>query len=227
MRRKPPQVTTYEQMPWDQKHVESIYNVLQANIDADGQWHDFPPLPQCVGKYRVYNNRYFQVVYAKSENKLLQELLLLPPVNSEDDAEWTIQKLEAGYTISSLFSITPALENAEGYEAIAEWLWRHALVLELHKIGLQGVAYFTDLEPGCLLDAMQRLTWLENVVMELNVRLKQTSGEFWNEVRQMSDAVLDNLDRTMDWTEEIIPVPEYYKPAGRKMRQALHSSPQQ
>ncbi len=223
MRQKTPQTATYEQMPWDQKHVEAIYPVLQAGIDADGQWHNFPPLLRNVGRYRVYSNRYFQAVYAKSENRLFQELLLLSPVNSEDDAEWTIQKAKEGYTVSSVFSITPFLENAEGYEAIAEWLWRHALVLEPHKMGLQGVAHFANMETGCLLDAMQRLTWLENAIMELNIRLKKTSGEFWNGVQKMSDAVFDNQGQTMDWSDEIVPVSEHYKGAGHKRREAIRA----
>src|SRR6478609_850060 len=98
MARRPRRTTTpnqavYEQAPWDLAHVEAIYRNLQGRIVVDGAWHDFPPLPQDIGRYRVFENRYFQAVYARRPNRVFDTLTAMPPVEREDDAEWTIWKI--------------------------------------------------------------------------------------------------------------------------------------
>ena len=194
----------YEQAPWNQAHIEALYGSLRGHIIADSQWHHFPPLPQSIGRYRVYEDRYFQAVYARKPNSVFAALTTMPPVEREDDAEWTIWKQGGSYGITSLFTVTPALD---GYDVVEAWMARHALGWEPHPLGLQGTAYFTDLEPGCLADAMDRLVWLEPWVIAVNQRLNQTAAETWAEAEQESSRVAAGLPANYS-PDEIVPVPD-------------------
>lgn len=214
--------TLYEQCPWDQDHVGSIYRNLHGMIVVDGQWHAFPPMPQHIGQYRVYNQQYFQAVYARSYNPVFEALLAMSPVDTKDDAEWIIWKLtwaEKAYALTSPFAVTPG--PFEHHAEVADWLYRHGLGLVYdNTYGLRGVAYFTDIEPGCLRDAMDRLVWLENAIIHLNLRLEQISQDFWGEAKRDSDVVLDQLPSTFP-SDEIVPVPERFRRMGWKHRESL------
>jgi hypothetical protein len=85
---------------------------------------------------------------------------------------------------------------------------------------VEGVAYFVDLEPGCVGDAMSRLGWLEQALADLNARFEATSGEFWGELERASDALVRELGGTQD-PEEIIPVPSTYGSGSPKQRIAV------
>jgi hypothetical protein len=199
-----PNQAIYEQAPWDLAHIEAIYRNLQGRIVADGAWHDFPPLPRDIARYRVFEDRYFQAVYARRPNLVFDTLTAMPPVLREDDAEWTIWKIRGAYAVTSVFTVTP---HFMGYGPVERWLCdHHELGWEPHPDGLQGTAYFTDLEPGCLADAMDRLVWLENQVIALNRRLTQTAADFWGEAKRESDRVVAGL--AADYPrDEIIPTP--------------------
>jgi hypothetical protein len=186
----------YEQCAWDREHVEGLYPRLAGSVVTDGEWHDFPPLPEGVARYRVFEERYFQVVYAETSKPVFEALASVDPVESQDDAQWHIwQEDESCYAMSTTFALTPGV--FEHQEEVDEWLWRHGLGLEPNEFFVEGIAYFTDIEPGCMLDAMDRLTWLERAFDGLNERLEQTGREFWQEVKAESDALLHGLDHPL------------------------------
>ena len=196
--------TTYEQCPWKQEHVEAIYPSLRGLLMNDNEWHDFPPIGKGVAQYRIAQESYFQVVSAKTSNNLLNQLKGMSPPATDDDAEWTIWQSRNSYVITSIFTITPGpfQDTAE----TAEWIYRHGLGFEPHPKGMQGVAYFPDVESDCLLDAIERLSWLESAILSLNGRFEQTSRESWGEARDKSDSIVNALDSSFDQSE-IIPVP--------------------
>ena len=219
MRRRtnPRNKAIYEQAPWNRGHIEAIYRNLKGMIVADGQWHDFPPLPQDIGRYRVFEDRYFQAVYARAHNSVFDGLSRMLPVEREDDAEWTIWKRGDGYAMTSVFTVTPHLD---GYDGVEGWLDRHALGWVPHPLGLQGAAYFADLEPGCLADAMDRLVWLEGRVLAVNQRLIRAAGECWAEARRESDRVAASLPVGYP-PDEIVPVPDEQPRASWRHRTAI------
>ncbi len=210
---------TYEQCPWVREHVEAIYRNLAGRIVEDGQWHEILVEPGRVGRYRVFENRYFQAVYARELNPVYEALTAMDPVVSEDDAEWAIWQEEVGaYAISSTFALTPGV--FEHQPAVDEWLWRHGLGLEPNEFFVEGIAYFTDIEPGCLLDAMERLRWLERAFRELNERLEEAGREFWQTLKAESDAVVERLGHALA-PDEIAPLPDCYPRLGWKYRQSI------
>jgi hypothetical protein len=98
---------TYEQCPYDLAHVEAIYMNLKGIINVDGNWHPFPERPDGIGQYRVFNDQHFQAVFAGSDHALFRSLLDMDPVDSDDDAEWTVWRLsEEGYGLTSSFAVT-------------------------------------------------------------------------------------------------------------------------
>lgn len=211
-------LTDYEQCPWIKKHVEAIYRNLRGMIVADGQWHDFPPLPRHIGKYRVYGGRYFQAIYARTPNHVLGSLMNMPPVETEDDAEWSIWQLDwgQGYALTSRFALTPG--PFDHHAGVADWLYRHGLGLIPENGSVRGVAYFTNIEPGCLRDAMDRLIWLENAILHINRELQELSRKHWDELKQASDKIMAERDPSTD-PDEIMSLPEQYRRSGWKHRE--------
>lgn len=209
----------YEQCPWDKGHVEAIYRNLVGQIIVDGQWHEITGEPDHVGRYRVFEDRCFQAVYSQQTNPVFEALAAMDAVESEDDAEWAIGQVEEGdYAISSTFALTPG--QFEHQPAVGEWLWRHGLGLEPNEFLVEGVAYFTEIEPGCLLDAMERLRWLERAFTDLNERLEQAGRDFWREIQAESDAVNERVARPLA-PDEIVPLPERYARLGWKYREPI------
>ena len=212
----------YEQTPWDISQVEAINPRLKDTIVADGDWHPFEH-PPGVSFYRVEKLRYFQALYSKTENATLQKLKTVQPIATEDDAEWMIWKKKDGYAITSVFTLTPGPfgNTAE----VASWLERHGLGFEEDqgsedKGSMRGVAYFAEIEQGCLTDAIQRLAWLEALILNLNQQLSALSVEFWEAVRQQSQEVVASLGSTFP-LEEIMPVPATPSLYGQKSQVAL------
>jgi len=140
------------------------------------------------------------------------------PVETEDDTEWAIWKERDGYGISSVFAITPG--PFDHTSEAAQWLDRHSLGFEDDKAGLRGVAYFADIERGCLADAMQRLAWLETVFLSLNQKFEELGKSFWEEIKTHSDENYDRVKGDID-SSEIIPVPEAFRPQGYKYREPI------
>lgn len=212
----------YEQSPWHKEHIESAHPELVGLIQADNEWHRFPPAPRRVGKYRVFEGRYFQAVYAKFPNPVFDKLATLHPVDSEDDGEWAIWKLdekddEEGYGITSRSTVGfgPFNHHVEA----KEWLERHALDLEYHNFHVMGVAYFTNIEPGCLLDAMRRLRWLGEMLRRLMGQQERLDQQFWRTLKRESDRVVSKLDASVD-PEEIVPTLERFEERLPKRRTA-------
>jgi hypothetical protein len=206
----------YEQCEWDQRHVEAIYRNLAARISADGQWHDIPTGPGAVGRYRVVGERYFQAVYADAANPVFEALMAMDPVETEDDAEWEIwQESEGAYAITSTFALTPG--PFEHQPVVDEWLWRHGLGLKPEEHFVQGIAYFTEIDAGCVRDAMERLTWLENAFVDLNERLNQAGREFWHDLAAESDTMMEKLGASLD-RDELAPLPQCYQRDGTAKR---------
>lgn len=226
----------YEQCPWDQEHVEALYPVLKGRLVSDGLWHDIPNesgMPW-VGRYRVTGSSsrgYFQAVYADdvhqpggaAPNMVFSQLSAMEPVQTEDDAEWSVWHLQEAdedssassdssgdsiwYALSSTFATTPG--QFAHQQAVDDWLGRHGLGLEPDERFVEGVAYFEAIEPGCLLDAMQRLRWLETVFAELNQHLERAGAAFWEPLKEQSDALLRQEQDKGAWAAgEIVPVPE-------------------
>jgi hypothetical protein len=200
---------TYEQCPWDWEHVEALYPRLAGIIATDGEWHDFPPVPEGLARYRVFEERYLQVAYARAPHPVFEALTSMDPVELQDDSEWEIwQEGEGAYAMSTTFALTPG--QFEHQAAVDEWLWRHGLGLEPNEYFVEGVAYFTDIEAGCVQDAMERLAWLERAFDDLNERLEQTGRGFWQELKAESDAILQKLDQPLA-EDEIAPLPDRYR----------------
>ncbi len=208
----------YEQMPWRKDHVEEIYPNLKSKLVNDESWHDFPLLTKGVGKYRIFQNDYFQAIFARANNRMFDEMQGIPPVDSEADAEWTIWKQVDGYAITSVFTLTPGpFSNTKD---VAEWLNRHALGFEEDKDGLRGVAYFADMERGCLSDAMERLAWFEGVILSLNRKFEELTASYWAEIKVYSDEIYNQI-KSSAVPDEIIPVPEALRPRGWKHREPI------
>ncbi len=208
---------TYEQCLWDKPHVNSIYPILEGNIVADSEWHDFPNMDGDVRKYRVYQDKYFQAIFANAANPASDHLLEMKPAERRDDSEWTIWLDNGVYGLTSVFTVTPLLDN---YGQVEDWLNRHDLGWEPHENGIQGVAYFTEIEAGCLADAMDRLVWLENVVIDLNKALNECCQSFWRNIKHQSDDMANPPFKVYS-SDEIIPVPAEYPRDGWKSRQAV------
>src|SRR5207249_2270199 len=104
--------------------------------------------------------------------------------------------------------LTPRPVNHQ--EAVDEWLWRHGLGLEPREFFVEGVAYFLEIEPGCMRDAMDRLAWLEHVFGELNQQLDRAGRRFWKRVEKESDLAVEKLGRPPE-PDEIAPLPERYR----------------
>ncbi len=85
-----PHEIQYEQCLWKEKHILALYPRLQGSVLADGEWHDFPPVAASFGRYRVYENTYFQALFSTRSASELDEYCLLAPASVDDDAEWLL-----------------------------------------------------------------------------------------------------------------------------------------
>jgi hypothetical protein len=209
---------TYEQCSWDLQHVEGLYPILRGHILPDGQWHRFPASVPGVAQYRIRAGR-LQVVYAAGGNEVVEQLLAMEPLETEDDAEWEIWKLDGveGFAVSSTFATTAGpFEHDAG---VNEWLSRHALGLNaaFNDRFVEGVAYFERIDAGCLTDAIRRLAWLEEAFRELVVLLQTTAQNFWEGVEDASNCIVNQLGDAYDPTL-IAPLPDEYLTEGAKRR---------
>jgi hypothetical protein len=211
----------YEQCIWDQAHVEAIYPILKGLLTADGRWHEIAlATTESYGlaRYRVFREQSFQAIFAKSFNPVVEALTDMDPVQTEDDAEWAVWRLEngAGYALSSTFAVTPGpfLHQPE----VDKWLWRHGLGLEPFNFYVEGVAYFLEIEPGCLRDAMDRLAWLESALEELRDKYEAAGRAFWSELKKESDTLLQPEDDSRE-SDEILLLPPRYPRTGPKQRE--------
>lgn len=226
----------YEQMPWNRSHAEAIYGNLAGILVADGAWNPFPPLPVHVGFYRVFDDRYLQVVYAdkaSEENLLLDQIREMDALTTGHDAEWTIDFFSAQtddeepyYEVTSRFAVTPG--PFPHHKETDSWLTRHALGLHPHEFHMEGYAEFMELTPECLLDAIERLHWLEGALREINRTLTKQSEQFWQELKLQSDAWEAQYSEIPEDT--IVPVPEYLEEdeeeTGYKKRVAVSEMPE-
>ena len=215
-------LTTYEQCPWEELHVREIYRNLPPDGLKVDSWEEFPKVPgapDSVRRYRICDDRWFQAVFARRPNMVVDQLMQMLAVDTQDDAEWQIWRPShmEGYALSSTFAVTPNLYD--GGPELLDWLFRHALDVERGGPDSVGVAYFTELAPGCLRDAMERLAWLENAILDLNRGLVGLAEGFWRDARDSSDAEAEQLPA--DWCpDEIIPPPARYRSSGWKRREA-------
>jgi hypothetical protein len=199
----------YEQCPWNREHVESLHPILSGKIIVDGNWHDISTEDKRVSYYRVFSCKYFQAVYAKEKNKIFDRIFSLEPIESDDDSEWAIWQLdssdeESGYGLTSRESV--CFGPFDHHNELLDWLPRHALSIEPYNFHIMGVAYFTDIERGCLLDAIERLAWLEDLFAQLMSHYRQFDFQFWQRIKMESDLLMSKIGNDAV-PEEIVPPP--------------------
>ncbi len=173
----------YEQCPWDQAHVEAIYPILKGLLVADGEWHPTESGAEpWVGRYRIVDG-YFQAVFAEEPNPVFAALLAVRPFARPDDAEWDVWAHEptGGFALSNTFCITPGPFDHQ--DELVDWLARHGLGLTEHEWYVQGYALIEQLTTEALAEAVDRLTWLEVTLADLNEKLDRAGAAFWQGVQ--------------------------------------------
>ena len=208
------EVLTYEQCPWDRKHVVSIYRNIPDPV-ADGEWRAIP-CPKPFARYRVWNGETFQAIYGNDpESPLGREVMAQTPPRSEEDTGWVLMSEPQRYALSSVFAIAP--EPFRYQEAVNGWLAPYALcLLRDPDGGERGWADFANLEPGCLKDAMDRLLFLEAACREATARVEEALVAVWGAHRP---ALLRGVEGHAD-PEEIADLPAELPRSGPKSREA-------
>src|SRR5262249_51989670 len=84
--RSPSAQAVYEQCVWDREHVLAIYPILSGALAADGEWHEIPTSTGAIGRYRVFEERYFQAVFAAESTPVFRALASMEAVETQDDA---------------------------------------------------------------------------------------------------------------------------------------------
>lgn len=186
----PSAVARYDQAPWRKAHILALYTIEPTALRDDGMWHRLPSVVGEVAFYRVYSQQYFQFVAAPTYNTLVEALLHMPPVQTEDDAEWWIWQVDRrgfdGLWLTSIFPITP---GPFAYQAeVDRWLRGYGLALIPQDGYVRGFARLEAITPEHLKVAMERLVWLENAVLDLNRRIVRVGQRFWRKVQQASVA---------------------------------------
>jgi hypothetical protein len=214
---------TYEQCPWDERHVTAIYPSLRAHLQADGEWHHFPVKHQGIACYRVMDG-YFQAISARSPNTIYDGLRAMGPIPNRHDAEWGVRPGEddRGYALSSSFALAPG--PFSHHADVDRWLWRHGLGFQGCGFHIEGLAYFDELSPSDMADAMERLIWLEELMMELNARLDSVSEEYWKAAEAVSDRMLLEAGESTR-EDEIVPVPATTGAVSPKRRVPIMDGP--
>ena len=69
---------------------------------------------------------------------------------------------------------------------------------------------------------MNRLAWLEQVILGLNRRLRISSDTYWASIKLESDKMAELANGEEEG--EIIPVPDFLKPEGNKHREPLSAA---
>jgi hypothetical protein len=105
-------------------------------------------------------------------------------------------------------------------DEVRQWLDQHALELVPHLYHIQGVAYFSEIEAGCMLDAMMRLNWLEHIFRQLNEESIQLSRNFWETIREQSDRIRAEVPEVTA-EDEILPLPPLPPRISPKRRKSI------
>jgi hypothetical protein len=210
----------YEQCPWDEEHVNALYPILGGRIVRDGDWHDYTtPAPDTgwVARYRVFEDRYFQVIVARPDSPLFEALSAMDAVETEDDAEWVLywDSNQEMYAMTSTFAFSPG--PFDHHARVDEWLWERGLGLEPYEFHVEGVAYLERIEASQMQDAMDRLIWLENAMMELDRRCERVGEEFWRELELESEQI-GRQDEHFLTPDEVLPLPDTYRRQSHKQR---------
>ena len=205
------QTITYEQCPFDEELVRSIYRKLPSSPDTAGKW---VYQNRELDKATVFRRRggYFQFFYGDPTQTLFSETLDLEPMQTQHDAEWTIEKHDEGcYLVTSVFCKT--FGPVQQQELLDEILDHHGLWLEDMGTYCRGAAKFSQLNAGELLSACNRLVTVESWCLEANKAVTSYLEEFWGNVK---DFTVDQIQ-----TRGTLEVPS--TPDSHKRRQPLYS----
>lgn len=179
-------VIRYDQAPWDREHILALYTIEPSDIRTDSQWHPLPTEGQEVAYYRVYRESYFQYVCSSCPSHLLSSIMEIEPVPTADDAEWFIYEIEGsnldGLWLSSNFAISPGPFDYH-YE-LNDWLRELGLFLLPCEYHVRGVVHLREISTVTLQQAMQRLTWLEGVLITLNRRIEKLGKRLWRQIKR-------------------------------------------
>ncbi len=167
----------YEQCHYEEGQVRAIYGRLE-DIVADGDWHEFPAHPTSEAWYRVRSG-YFQALFRASGDELLAEAKLLEPMETVDDAEWTLEKHGIDeYALRTKFTRTFGMVDEQG--RLDKLLEPHGLWLDFGDgSSVDGAATFPVLDAASMQAATVRLKWLEAYCIESNKRMTAQLNEFW------------------------------------------------
>jgi len=206
------QKVQYEQCPWDRRHVLALYTLDPVDLVADNKWHPFPHLTSGIGWFRIYDSRFFQALVAPAESLITEKILTMTPVESADDAEWDLLILEEipGFWLGSRF--TQTFGPFPWQEEIANWLRIHKLALLPFDEYVQGVAWLPDINNHIMAQAMEKLIWLENAIIEVNRRAINVQKRFWTSLM---------INQGVSSSEKSLPV--RFARKGSKFRQPLMS----
>jgi hypothetical protein len=189
---------SYELCPYERLHVLEIYRGL-ASCVIDGRWREKPGkyLGRCV--YRVSRDM-FQVLYSRRPGTLFEALMDVEPPVTEDDGDWTIlrRSRKEAPLLTSPFCTIPAVS---GFELLDHALLeRFGFFFDQIKGTKSETAYavLQSLEPAAVLDAMTRLKYLEQWVLETNRKLTRNvlacAEELIEELRDASESRVVSLE---------------------------------
>jgi hypothetical protein len=179
---------TYEQLVFRYDLVEGLYKIVPSIVE-DGEWH---PMSVPSGEPSFYRVRsgYFQVIYSKGEHTLLREALKLEPMMTLDNAEWVLERHDEGeYLVRTQFSQTfgPTKET----DLLDKVLEPYGLWLENMGTHLSGAATFEALDAEHLLEACNRIKWLEQFCIAANQRVILGLNAFWGAIRNEVEAQIE------------------------------------
>jgi hypothetical protein len=213
---QPRLVVRYDQAPWDRGHILALYLIDPLHLREDSKWHELSS-NEDIAFYRVYNHKYFQFVSSKSHNHLVNAILAMEPVDTEDDAEWWIWQVEApgweGLWLTSILAVTPG--PFEYQAEIDAWLRPYGLALLPQGDYVRGLARLEEISSAKMKTAMEQLVWLENVLIELNRRIMRVGQRFWRTIQQAS------MPLPSEDPIEALAAP--YRRQGRKSRQPIET----
>jgi hypothetical protein len=175
---------TYEQCPYDAKHIQEIY----VSVDLESicsTWTQFQQTPNGICSYRKRDN-YFQFISGDPSTSLFQEAMDLQPMETEDDAEWEIEKHDEGrYVVRSVF--TKTFGPSTQIQRVDELLSPFGLWLEYRESFVWGAVTFDSFESEILLQSCRKLVMLEEWCLEANRQIETKLDEFWGNVRREAE----------------------------------------
>lgn len=166
----------YEQCPYNWQHVAELYRTVPFP-PFENKWY---AVNSKTGVCYRRRNGYFQFISGQSDTELWQEMLTFEPMETKDDAEWTIERHGLGeYLVRTRFSITYGPVDIQ--QEVHEELIKHGLWLGNRHTYVEGAALFDELTPSNLLYASRKLVMLENWCIQANVKVNSLIESIWKE----------------------------------------------